>query len=87
MGRNDGVDVRKERIQKVIQMIMAMFNANKNINEFQLDLVLADIEYETGLTEKRVLEYLSIGERRGLFIIDRKNNRIKRELKADSDGN
>jgi hypothetical protein len=78
MGRNDGVDVRKERIQKVIHMVMAMFNADRSNNEFQLDLVLADIEFETGLTERRVLEYLSIGERRGLFIIDLKNNRIKR---------
>ena len=82
MGRNDGVDVRKERIQKVIQMVMAMFNTNKETKEFQLDLVLADIEYETGLTEKRVLEYLSIGERRSLFVIDRKNDRIKRMIES-----
>ncbi len=82
MGRNDGVDVRKERIQKVNQMIIAMFNTNKNANEFQLNLVLANIEYETGLTEKRLLEYLSIGERRGLFIIDRKNDQIKRVIES-----
>ena len=82
MGRNDGVDVRKERIQKVNQMIIAMFNTNKNANEFQLNLVLANIEYETGFTEKRLLEYLSIGERRGLFIIDRKNDQIKRVIES-----
>ena len=82
MGRNDGVEVRKERIQKVNQMIIAMFNTNKEIKEFQLDLVLADIEYETGLTERRVLEYLSIGERRGLFIIDRKTGQIKRVIES-----
>lgn len=59
-----------------------MFNTNKNANEFQLNLVLANIEYETGLTEKRLLEYLSIGERRGLFIIDRKNDQIKRVIES-----
>lgn len=63
-------------------MIIAMFNTNKNANEFQLNLVLANIEYETGLTEKRLLEYLSIGERRGLFIIDRKNDQIKRVIES-----
>jgi hypothetical protein len=78
MGRNDGVAVRKERIQRVIQSVIVMFNNSKEINEFRLDLILADIEYETGLTERRLLEYLSIGERRGLFIIDKKNDLIKR---------
>ena len=78
MGRNDGVDARRERIQKVIHTIVAMLNNEKDKNEFPLDVTIANIEYEMGLTEKRTLDYASIGEKRGLFVIDRKENKIKR---------
>jgi len=78
MGRNDGVDARLQRIRKVNEMIMAMLNTNKDQKEFPLDIIIANIEYETGLTERRILEYASIGEKRGLFVIDKANNRIRR---------
>jgi hypothetical protein len=78
MGRNDGVDARKERLQKVNQAIVAMFNNNKEQKEFPLDTIIANIEYETGLTQKRIFEYASIGERRGLFVIDKERNKIRR---------
>lgn len=78
MKRNDGVEVRRNRIKEVNEKIVAMLNLNKNLDHFQFDPIIADIEYETGLTERKILEYLTIGERRGLFILDRKNNRIDR---------
>jgi hypothetical protein len=78
MTRNDGVEVRRERIAPINQSIMALFNNNKEKTEFPLDTILAEIEYNTGLTKKRILEYLSIGEKRGLFILDIANNRIRR---------
>jgi len=78
MGRNDGVDARLQRIRKVNEMIMAMLNTNKDQKEFPLDIIIANIEYETGLTERRILEYASIGEKRGLFVIDKTNNKIRR---------
>ena len=78
MGRNDGVDARLQRIRKVNEMIMAMLNMNKDQKEFPLDIIVANIEYETGLTERRILEYASIGEKRGLFVIDKVNNKIRR---------
>lgn len=78
MGRNDGVEVRKERIQKVIQMIMAMFNNDPKATSFPLDVTIADIQYTLGLKEERILEYASIGEKRGLFIIDQNNNQIRK---------
>jgi hypothetical protein len=59
-------------------MVVAMFNNNKDAQDFPLDVTLADIQYEIGLTEPRILEYLAIGERRGLFVIDLQNNKIKR---------
>jgi len=82
MGRNDGVDARKERIQKVNQTVVAMFNNSKNTNEFPLDVTIAGIEYDIGLTQKRIMEYLTIGEKRGLFEIDREKNQIKRVSKS-----
>jgi hypothetical protein len=78
MARNDGVDARLQRIRKVNETIVAIFNKSKDKKEFPLDIIIADIEYETGLTEKRILEYASIGEKRGLFVIDQKENKIRR---------
>jgi hypothetical protein len=80
MVRNDGVDARLSRIRKVNETIVAMFNIGKDKKEFPLDITIADIEYETGLTERRILEYASIGEKRGLFIIDPKGNKIRRAV-------
>jgi len=78
MGRNDGVDARLQRMRKVNEMIMAMLNKYREQKEFPLDITVANIEYETGLTEQRVLQYASIGEKRGLFVIEKENNRIRR---------
>ncbi len=80
MTRNDGVEVRKERIATVIQTIVALLNNNKNKNDFPLEIVIAEIEYATGLTKKRILEYASIGEKRGLFLIDLPNNSLRRVI-------
>lgn len=78
MGRNDGVEVRKERIVKVNETIIALLYANKDKADIPLDTVIAELEYNTGLTAKRILEYASIGEKRGRFVIDAKNNEIKK---------
>jgi predicted metal-dependent hydrolase len=78
MGRNDGVEVRKERIQKIVQSIVAIFNNDPKTTSIPLDTTLADMEYNTGLKRERILEYLSIGEKRGLFVIDQKNNQIRK---------
>jgi hypothetical protein len=78
MGRNDGVEVRKLRIQAVVRRIVASLTADKEKGWISLDTAVADIEYEEGLTEKRIMEYATIGEKRGLYIIDVKNNQIKK---------
>jgi len=78
MGRNDAVEVRKERIAKVCEMIMAMLNADKTGDGVFLDTAIAEIEYNTGLTEQRILKYAANGEKRGRFIIDVKENKIKK---------
>mgnify|MGYP001080623670 CR=1 FL=1 len=78
MGRNDAVEVRKERIMKVNEMIMAMLTADKGKDGIPLDMAIAEMEYNIGLTEKRIMEYAIIGEKRGRFSIDVKNNRIRK---------
>lgn len=80
MGRNDGVEARKQRIQLVLQMIMARLNQNQT-GRIPLSKTLADIEYETGLRRDRIMEYASIGVERGMFVIDEENNQI---TKAES---
>jgi hypothetical protein len=76
MGRNDGVEARKIRIQAVVKRIVATLTANKNRGWIPLDTTVADIEFEEGLTEKRIMEYATIGEKRGLYVIDVKQNKI-----------
>ena len=76
--RNDGVEVRKVRIQTVVQTIVAALNQNNGLDWIPLETTIADIEYEVGLTKKRILEYASIGEKRGLYIVDVENNQIKK---------
>jgi len=76
MTRNDAVEVRRQRIQAVNQMFVAALYKNKDIGWVSLDVTLANIEYETGLRQERILEYASDGEKRGLFKIDVKDNKI-----------
>ena len=76
--RNDGVDARKERIQAVARKIVASLTTNKDIGWISLATTIADIQYEEGLTEKRIMEYAAIGEKRGLYVIDKENNLIRR---------
>ena len=78
MKRNDGVEVRKVRIQTVVQTIVAALNQNNGAGWIPLETTIADIEYEVRLTKKRILEYASIGEKRGLYIVDAENKQIKK---------
>ncbi len=59
-------------------MIMAMFNNDPKAISFPLDITIADIEYTLGLKEERILEYASVGGKRGLFVIDQNNNQIRK---------
>lgn len=78
MARNDAVEIRKQRIQAVVKKIVASLTANKDNGWISLDTTLADLEFDEGLTQKRIFEYAAIGEKRGLYIIDLKDNQIKR---------
>jgi len=77
MTRNDGVETRRQRIQMVNERVVGLLNIAKE-KWILLKKTVADLQYETGLTLKRIMEYLAIGEERGLFVIDIKNDRIRK---------
>jgi len=77
MPRNDGVETRRQRIQIVNHKVVGLLNISKD-KWIPLKKTVADLQYETGLTLKRIMEYLSIGETRGLFVIDVKNDQIRK---------
>jgi len=77
MTRNDGVETRRQRIQMVNQKVVGSLNTSKE-KWISLKRIVADLQYESGLTTRRIIEYLSIGEERGLFVIDLKNDQIRK---------
>jgi hypothetical protein len=75
MVRRDGAEIRKERIQEVARFIQ---RALLNEKELPLSKTLAVLEYETGLTKEKLMEYLSILENLGQFVIEKEHDKIKR---------
>jgi len=77
MTRNDGVEIRRQRIQMVNQKVVGSLNISKE-KWISLKKIIADLQYEMGLTPKRIMEYLLIGVERGIFVIDERNDQIKK---------
>jgi len=77
MVRRDGAEARKERIEKIARSIQATLHIEK---ELQLSKTLAALEYDTGLTEDRLMEYIEIIERLGQITIDLENDKIKKPV-------
>jgi len=77
MTRNDGVETRRQRVQMVNQRVVGLLNVSKE-KWIPLKRSIADLQYESGLTSKRIMEYLSIGVEKGIFVIDEKNDQIKK---------
>jgi hypothetical protein len=75
MIRKDGTEARKQRIQEIIRWVMSKLNQDE---EVILSKAISALQFEMGLTGDRIMEYLKIGEDIGRFILDVKNNRIKK---------
>jgi len=73
MVRRDGAEIRKERIQKVTKRVLSLLQKH---DELSLSKTLAILEYETGLTKEKLMEYLAIGADTGHFVIDVENDKI-----------
>jgi len=75
MVRRDGAEIRKERIQEIIRRILSLLHTH---NELELNETIAALEYETGLRQEKILEYLQIGGRLKRFELDLDRNKIRK---------
>lgn len=75
MVRRNGAEARKERIQQIAQGIQAQLHTE---GEISLSKTITKLQYEFGLTEERILEYLEILKNLGQFAIDKKLDKISK---------
>lgn len=67
MVRKDGAEVRKQRIMEVRQAIHRFLFSK---TEVDLNEVLAALQYQTGLTREKLLEYIGIIEATHQIVVD-----------------
>jgi hypothetical protein len=75
MVRSDGAEARKQRIQDIIRTVLSKLNQGEHV---VLSSIIAEIQYEYGLTQKTANEYLDIGEKLQRYNIDRLNDTIRK---------
>lgn len=75
MVRRDGAAIRKERIQEIARFIQRSLC---NHGEISLSKTIASLEYEFGLTKEKIMEYLSILEALGQFVLDKEHDKIRK---------
>jgi hypothetical protein len=71
----DGAEAKKERMEQIARKIQGALYVE---NPLMLSRIIAQIEYEFGLTKAKIQEYLEILENLGQFTIDEENNKITR---------
>lgn len=76
MVRRDGASLRQERILKLTRFVMSRLHQSPN-TEISLSKTIAILQYEYGLTEDRIMEYLRIPEKVGRFEIDVEDDVIR----------
>jgi hypothetical protein len=76
MVRRNGAEARKERIQWIARYIQSRLHKE---GEISLSKTIVELQYESGLTEERILEYLEISENLGQFVIDKKLDKITKK--------
>ena len=75
MVRRDGAEIRKERMQEVARLIHRTL---ANEKEASLSRTLALLQYEFGLTKEKLMEYLTILESLGHFIVEKEQDKLKK---------
>jgi len=75
MVRRDGAEIRKEQIQEIAKLIQRSLH---NHGEISLSKTIATLQYETGLTKEKLMEYLGILEGLGQFVVEKEQDKIKR---------
>jgi len=76
MVRRNGAEARKERIQWIARYIQARLHKE---GELSFSKTIVELQYESGLTKERILEYLKIPENLGQFVIDEKLDKITKK--------
>ena len=74
MARRDGAEVRKDRIKEITRKVLSLL---QNHGKIPLSKTSALLEYETGLTHEKIMEYLKIAEAVGRFVIDVEKDEIR----------
>lgn len=74
MVRRDGAEVRKDRIQEITRTVLSLLHSHEEIS---LSKTVSLLEYKTGLTRQKIMEYLHIADAVGRFIIDVEGDKIK----------
>jgi hypothetical protein len=89
MVRNDGVEVRRQRIQETLRRVQSLLYQNKG--KIPLGKTVATLQYEIGLTSTKVMEYIGIEKSLGQFVVDEKGDQIRstdsKEKNQDVGGN
>lgn len=79
MVRGNGAESRRERLQKIARFIQRALHAQK---ELSISGVLTQIQYDYGLTESKVMEYLRLLEKLGQFVLAEKEDKIKKTVEG-----
>jgi len=75
MVRRDGAEIRKERMQEVARLIHRTLANEKQVS---LSKTLAVLAYEFGLTKEKLMEYVSILESLGQFVLEKEHDKIRK---------
>jgi hypothetical protein len=75
MVRRDGAEIRKERMQEVARLIHRTLANEKQVS---LSKTLALLQYEFGLTKEKLMEYFTVLESLGQFVVEKERDRIRR---------
>lgn len=79
MVKQDGAEMRKQRIQQIARSIL---KALAQENPLSLTKTLATLQYDTGLTKDKLIEYLTIMQKMGQFVIDNEKDTISKPAEA-----
>jgi ABC-type microcin C transport system permease subunit YejB len=75
MVRRDGAETKKERMEQIAKKIQGALYRESPIS---LSKMVAQIEYEFGLTKLKIKEYLKTLQDLERFTVDEPNNQIRK---------
>ena len=75
MVRRDGAEIRRQRMQNVTSYVLRILQERSVVD---LPEVLAEQQYQTGLTREKIVEYLEVIAATGRFELDVEAGKIRR---------